>query len=392
MSNAHSTISIKIMVINISSYFKLNALPSSAWLEQTEHLLIGHPEPSDIFFFYKPLLDLNLGGKSAFYRISSNNPQKEQRRVSNRKTKSHKLPSRKTESSEIKAILLRFFIDYREIDILVVSQEIVGPVPITKDALNQHYESLYNHAINLFTLPKEDITYLRRYSCWINATFPQEQLDDFAEVFLSDRTLRPIEDALVCAERGFLFQITAAYHYALYERYILMYGLLLAYQISLEIFINELAFLTIENIGSLEQLRKECAEFNAIFYFTNPVKPGNSNLRPSWNKLMRPFNMDTLTAEMMGQLEAITQIYRIEQERNHRARERIEEQERLQRELEAKEHERAKQKRQERFNFWLSVVGILLTALTVIEIKPSDLMQFLQEWGQLFTNLLQNLG
>ncbi|KOR30578.1 hypothetical protein TI04_05115, partial [Achromatium sp. WMS2] len=57
------------MTVNISSYFKLDSLPPKEWIGQTERLLIGYPEKSEIFFLYKPLLDKNVGGNSEFYRL-----------------------------------------------------------------------------------------------------------------------------------------------------------------------------------------------------------------------------------------------------------------------------------------------------------------------------------
>lgn len=353
------------MALKISSYFRLNTPPSEKWLEHAEHLLIGYPEPSDIFFFYKPLLDQKVGGKSAFYRLST-----------------------PFNNAAIDAILLRFFLEYREIDILVLSEAISDVLFLDKSNLTKRLDRLGRYAEELSSLGANDIIHLRRYSCWVNNEFPQDNLNEFVGIFLGDRTLGPIESALVCTEKGFFFEIIEPYHYAIYERYILMYGLLLAYQISLEIFINELAFFTIENVPALEQLRKECAQFNAIFYFTNPIKPGNYNLRPAWNKLMRPFNMETLASELTDQLEAVTQIHHIEQEREQREKERLEQKARLAREEVENEQEKLKQQRQNVFNFWISIIGMLLTTLTIVEITPSELVQFFREWGTFFGQLM----
>lgn len=352
------------MALKISSYFKLNAPLPVEWLQRAEHLLIGYPDAMDIFFFYKPLLDQRVGGKSAFYRLP--------------------IPFN---DLAIDAILLRFFLEHREVDILVISEAISDALPLDKSSLSRRLDRLFPYAEKVTSLDANDIVHLRRYSCWVNSEFPRDRLNEFAGIFLGDRALGPIEGTLVCTEKGFFFQIIEPYYYALYERYILMYGLLLAYQISLEIFINELAFFTIENMPALEQLRKECAQFNAIFYFTNPIKPGNTNLRPAWNKLMRPFNIETLTSELTDQLEAVTQIHHIEQERERREKEQLEQKARFVREKFESEQEKLKQRRQNIFNFWLSIIGMLLTALTVVEITPSELVHFFREWREFFIQL-----
>jgi hypothetical protein len=352
-------------MLKISSYFQLNDPIYDKLLKNAEPLLIGYPEPTDIFFLYKPLLDQRVGGKSAFYRLNIQ-PNKHNTEV----------------------ILLRFFVEYREVDILILSKTITNHPPLDKVALNKRFEIINQQIEVVKNFCKDEIVHLRRYSCWVNEAFPKDELIKFAAIFLGDRNLKTIESNLLSTDKGFFFQIIEPYHYALYERYIVMYGLLLAYQISLEIFITELAFFTLDKVSSLEQLRKECAQFNAIFYFNNPIKIGNSNLRPTWNKLMQPFNMKLLTAELTDQLDAVTQIHHIEQERQHREIERLENEARIKREELETAQEKKHQQRQNKFNFWLSTIGILLTALTVVEVTPSALQQFVQEWIRVFANLL----
>lgn len=351
-------------MLKISSYYRLDNPSVEKLLRNAEPLLIGYPEPMDIFFLYKPLLDQRVGGKSGFYRLNIQ-PNKH----------------------SIEVILLRFFLEYREIDILVLSKIITNYPPLEKEGLNKRFEVLNQHAEIIGNICNEHVTHLRRYSCWVNDAFPKDELIKFAAIFLGDRNLKTIDNTLVSTEKSFLFQIIEPYHYSLYERYILMYGLLLAYQASLEIFITELAFFTIDNIQALEQLRKECAQFNAIFYFNNPIKIGNSNLRPAWNKLMEPFNMGILTSELNYQLEAVTQIHHIEQERQRREKDRLEIAARITREEIEIEQEKNRQLRQNTFNLWISVIGIALTALTVVEVTPSALKQFLQEWLMVFARL-----
>ena len=126
----------------------------------------------------------------------------------------------------------------------------------------------------------------------------------------------------------------------------------------------------------------------AIFYFTNPIKPGNSNLRPAWNKLMRPFSLETLTSELMDQIEAVTQIYQIEREQERRDKEHLEASARRCQEEAIKAQEQRIQRRQNIFNIWLSTLGIMLTALSVVAVKPSDISQFIHEWYEFFVHLL----
>lgn len=339
------------MKIKISSYFQVQ---SNITYENTKRFLISNKE---IKFFYQPLLDKENQGRSEFYFINSPDP-------------------------EITISLFRFFLGYREIDILVLSIAIDYAFKEIKEDLDILYKKLWKTALKLCK-NKENFKELRRYSCLVEAV-EQNYLNDFAKVFLGNRNLEPIDKQLTTTEKGFLYTIIETYHYAQYERYLVMYSLLLAYQITFEIFINELSsYATGKNIELLGDLRKECAQFNAIFYFNNPIKPGNSNLLPAWNDLAIPFNMEDLNKELLDQLEAIAQIYQIEREFILKEKERQEALERLRHEKELKIKAEKEQRRERNLNYLLSFFGILLAGLAVIEITPSELNNFFQEWGLL---------
>lgn len=151
-----------------------------------------------------------------------------------------------------------------------------------------------------------------------------------------------------------------AYHQVTFEQQLVLLALAKAYLLAMNMIMNQLADCC-EDIVPLKVLYKDAITFNARFFFAFPVKVNRYSTFQHWEAIRQSMAIEAINEEVIQQLQSIHQILT--------------------------EEESAQQLTQElRLNKrlgWLGVAIGVLSLVSLFEITPEKIIEFVQSWIEL---------
>lgn len=150
-------------------------------------------------------------------------------------------------------------------------------------------------------------------------------------------------------------------HAATFKRQVILLALGQAYLLAMNGVMNRLAA-HCEDIGALQELYKTALVFNAKYFFANPVKVNRYDAFQLWQGVRRCTMIDDINSEVTQQLKSVHQI--LSQEEDNKQ---------LQAEL-----------RLNKRIGWLGVAIGVLSLISLFEITPPKVIEFLQAWWHFF--------
>lgn len=139
-----------------------------------------------------------------------------------------------------------------------------------------------------------------------------------------------------------------------FHRQIILFSLAYAYLSAIEAIsekLSQMANCDDCNIDALNELYIEATKFNAIFFFHQPVLIKNSSLVETWKYIDRVFEVNNSSKELLEQLSNIHYILNLDAENKRNIQEKI------------------KQNRQNRWNIFFAIIGILIAIVEILTSK-----------------------
>lgn len=103
------------------------------------------------------------------------------------------------------------------------------------------------------------------------------------------------------------------------------------------------------DIDELNKLYIETAKFNSIFLFHQPVLIDKASLTEAWKEIDRVFEIDVSSKELLEQLSNVHYILNLDSENKKLAQ------------------EKEKQSKQEKWNLFFAIIGIILAAIELFK-------------------------
>lgn len=177
-----------------------------------------------------------------------------------------------------------------------------------------------------------------------------------------------------------------------FERVVLCQALAIAYtQVLYECLSNLTRHIKSDADEETLKLYEKTLRFNAADYFSFPVDLARHELFAVWQVLTRHYKLQLLSEELTRQLSDVATLLRSKRDAAHSQHEKSEEQKRrrLLEEEKGKADERARiekrqkqieDKKDKRRSFWLSLIGIFLTASSLTQATPKQIGEALNSW------------
>lgn len=148
-----------------------------------------------------------------------------------------------------------------------------------------------------------------------------------------------------------------AYHQVTFEQQLVLLALAKAYLLAMNMIMNQLADCC-EDIAPLKVLYKDAITFNARFFFAFPVKVNRYSTFHHWEAIRQSMAIEVINEEVIQQLQSIHQILTEEESTQQLAQEL-----RLNKRL-----------------GWLGVAIGVLSLVSLFEITPDKIIEFVQGW------------
>lgn len=139
--------------------------------------------------------------------------------------------------------------------------------------------------------------------------------------------------------------------------------------------------------GSIDDtlaLYESILRFNAADYFSLPVLLGRHELFAAWQLLSEHYKLNLLSQELTQQLSEVATLMRAKRDQENAQQEKAKEkQENMLRELAANEAQLRKEqlgKKDTRRNFGLAVIGLCLTATSLLQLTPTQVRENTSAW------------
>ena len=231
-------------------------------------------------------------------------------------------------------------------------------------------------------------------SCWLNNAGSSEknaELREEASLFLRESKTLALEQGRELTFGRFLIADRDGIAYFSkdpdqFRRIVLCQALAIAYT---QVLYDCIAKLT-EHVkgGSVDDtlaLYESILRFNAADYFSLPVLLDRHELFAAWQVLSEHYKLSLLSQELTQQLSDVATLMHAkrEQERYRQEKEK-EKRENLLRDSAAEETLRQKErgdKKDKRRNFWLALIGVCLTATSLLQLTPKQVKESASAWG-----------
>lgn len=149
----------------------------------------------------------------------------------------------------------------------------------------------------------------------------------------------------------------------IFQRYCMLLALVRAYQFAIDSAVDALAELTAQSACAaasqqLSNLRRDSLVFAARFLFARPVRLDTVDLRFVWARLSDVNHLRESHTELSEQLDAVHSLLQHDEEKRDEAREK-------------------------RGQFWLTLIGLMLTMLSLlslVDVTPEKLRDFWRAW------------
>ncbi|AVI62966.1 hypothetical protein [Halomonas sp. GFAJ-1] len=142
-----------------------------------------------------------------------------------------------------------------------------------------------------------------------------------------------------------------------------------------------------QRFDALATLHEEVLAFNASDFFARPIDIARQQLNQVWSHLAAHWQLCETNQQLTSQLKDISNLLltKREQKAQHLRELRYQqgEKEQLRTEAERASKQEAQARRAFRIDITLSLIG-LLSVLSIVQITPNDISQFLNAWANLF--------
>lgn len=137
-----------------------------------------------------------------------------------------------------------------------------------------------------------------------------------------------------------------------FKRRIILLALAHAYLGAIENISNRLSecICCQDDIDKLRQLYIEATKFKAVFLFHQPVIMRNISLIETWKYLDNVFDINKNSDELLEQLSSVHYILNLNEDKKR------------------KEIEKLKSEKQEKWNMWFTVLGVLISLFGLIDL------------------------
>ncbi|UYV19471.1 hypothetical protein K1Y77_01975 [Halomonas qaidamensis] len=145
-----------------------------------------------------------------------------------------------------------------------------------------------------------------------------------------------------------------------------------------------------QRFDALATLHEKVLAFNASDFFAQPIDISRQQLNQAWSHLAAHWQLSETNRQLTSQLNDISNLLLTKRERQNQTLRELRyqqaENEQQRQEAERIAKQEAQARRAFRINITLSLIG-LLSVLSVVQITPSDISQFLGAWADLLFSI-----